>query len=87
MLMRVLMAVAAGVACGVRRFFTAAAVLVFGVAVVAAAVAVMMVMFVVLMVLMSMHNAPRQLTIIIVADSTPWSQLQSQGESHRRVVN
>ncbi|CAE1141200.1 protein of unknown function [Serratia sp. Tan611] len=78
--MLMLVAVAAGVACGVSRFFTAAAVLGFGVAVVATAAAVIVVVFVVLMFFMSMHNAPRQLTIIIVANFTPWSQLQSQGE-------
>ncbi|MOA33757.1 hypothetical protein D3C78_1550780 [compost metagenome] len=59
--------------------FIAAAVLGFAVAVVATAAAFRMVMFLMIMLFMVSHSVPlRAVNEVHWADSTPWSQLQSQ---------
>ena len=64
---------------GVTLFFTAATVLGFAVAVVATAAAFRMVMFLMIMLFMVSHSVPlRAVNEVHWADSTPWSQLQSQ---------
>lgn len=65
--------------CGGVFRLAAAAMLSFAVAVVAAASAFGVVMFLMIMVLLIVHNVPlRAVKRVCSADSTPWSQLQSQ---------
>lgn len=64
---------------GADFLFAAATVLGFTVAVIAAAGTFCRVMFLMIMIFMGMHNVPlRAVNDVHCADSTPWSQLQSQ---------